>query len=310
MRKDQWYFVCNREEMVAIACLQLPNEWRDIPNMWEKSDEELATIYEAGPSAVQFQILTETAARSAGYQADSIDNAMMEAYEVAKEWVRAMRAPVLLATDMVVGNDRWPSLDVVARRNITDFRTALRNITNTDVFNLRWPSIPRELNFIRDTVNLDKIDRVDVNFVKMILEQPAPLTIEQIKIDMWLRIHEEREMRKAGGVRVIYDDKPYWFWTDEPTRNQYSLFSDYIKRNNIGGDTVFRNWKTMSKEFLELTPNMFYKMLDTGILAESALFDIAEAHNAAMLASDDPANYDYKTGWPPTFAEALAKGTL
>lgn len=310
MRKDRWYLVCNRHEMVALTCIQLPDEWRDIPNMWERSEEELAAIYETSVTAEALMILSVDAARSAGMQADSIDMAMMNSYDAAKAWVRTMRDPVLAATDLVTSSDRWTKLDAVARRNIANFRQALRDITKTDVFNLQWPEIPQELDYIRSLVNSDAIDRVDQNFRKMLLTPAAPLTIEQIRIDQWLRIHEERELRKAGGVRLVIDDKPYWFWSDEPTRNQYSLLPGFFARKNIGIDQVFENWKTMSKEFIPFTPRMLDQVIDAGIVAEKTLFAIAEQHHQAMLESDDPANYDYKSGWPKTFQEAAASGTL
>jgi hypothetical protein len=310
MRKDTWYLICDREEMVAVNCLQLPNEWRDIPDMWEKSDEELARIYEVSPTAEQYTILTIDAARSAGIQVDSIDEMLMASYDAAKAWVRTMRDPVLLATDMVTGTDRWPSLDVVARRNITNFRQVLRDITRSNVYNLKWPEIPQELDFIRELINPMDIANVDVGFCNMLFTRSAPLTVEQITADQWLRIHEEREIRKAGGVRILIGDQPYWFWTDEPSRNQYALLCGFIDRNGIGLDQVFENWKTMSKEFVPLTPRLLYNVIDSGVVAEKILFKIAEDHNTAMKASDDPANYDFKSGWPPTFQEALTKGTL
>ena len=310
MRKEQWYLICNRHEMVAISCLQLPQEWRDIDNMWDKSDEELEKIYEVSEATEPFTILSIEAARTAGFQPDSIDNALMFSYASAKAWVRTMRVPVLAATDIIASTDRWATLDIVARRNITEFRNKLRDLTQTNVFDLKWPPIPAELDFIRKEVDASEIERLDPNFIKMLTTPAAPLTIEQIRIDQWLRIHDERERRKGGGVRLVFDGKPYWFWSDEPTRNQYALLQGFIKRQGITDDQVFENWKTMSKEFIPFTPKMLYQVIDSGVIAESVLFKIAEEHNNAMLASPNPAEYDFKSDWPMTYAEAAAKGTL
>lgn len=116
-------------------------------------------------------------------------------------------------------------------------------------------------------------------------------------------IKAERDSRKAGGVKLTVDGKDYWFWTDDPSRNQYSLLDSKIRRNAIPLDTVIASWKTMSAEFVPFTPALMYSIMDAGIDKEQALFAMCETHLTAMLAADDPSTYNFGGGWAQTYEE-------
>jgi hypothetical protein len=61
-------------------------------------------------------------------------------------------------------------------------------------------------------------------------------------------------------------------------------------------------WKTMDGSFVTMTQALAQQILAAGAASDQAIFAAAEAHKAAMEASEDPASYDYSTGWPATFA--------
>ena len=62
-------------------------------------------------------------------------------------------------------------------------------------------------------------------------------------------------------------------------------------------------WKTMTGDFVEMTPALAGRIFAGVAAGDQAIFAAAEQHRAAMLAGDDPAGYDYSTGWPQTFEE-------
>ena len=76
----------------------------------------------------------------------------------------------------------------------------------------------------------------------------------------------------------------------------------------LAGENVPRvGWKTMSGEYAPMTPELAYAIvLDSGD-SDIAIFAAADAHKAAMLASADPASYDYSQGWPLTYDEWAAQ---
>lgn len=122
----------------------------------------------------------------------------------------------------------------------------------------------------------------------------------------WEDIKRERERRRDGGVKV----GAFWFHTDLPSRTQYGILDGKVTRANLPDAAVLHpKWKTMARQengepvFTAMTVGLLRQILDAGIVQESAVFDAAEAHRAAMEASEDPAAYDLSAGWPLSFGE-------
>ncbi|MGY6771870.1 DUF4376 domain-containing protein [Gallibacterium sp. ZY190522] len=122
---------------------------------------------------------------------------------------------------------------------------------------------------------------------------PVIIPIEQRQKVVWERIKAERYKRTHSGVYVASVDK--WFHTDEPSRQQYTFMRTL---------PVFEalNWKTMDGTFIEMDKALLDTLSVTILQMEQANFDNAEKHRLAMLASNEPENYDYSTGWIEIYA--------
>lgn len=117
---------------------------------------------------------------------------------------------------------------------------------------------------------------------------PVIIPIEQRQKVVWERIKAERYKRTHSGVYVASVDK--WFHTDEPSRQQYTFMRTLPVFETL-------NWKTMDGTFIEMDKALLDTLSVTILQMEQANFANAEKHRLAMLASNEPENYDYSTGW-------------
>lgn len=120
---------------------------------------------------------------------------------------------------------------------------------------------------------------------------------------IWEQIKTEREARKAGGIPLTVNGQEYWFWSDETTRTQYAILDGYARRNALPDEAVLDDWKTMSGVKVPMTVALLHQVLDAGVAREKMIFNTAERHKTALYASPDPANYNWKADWPPTYVE-------
>lgn len=125
-----------------------------------------------------------------------------------------------------------------------------------------------------------------------------PASREDIEQSVWWLIKAERERRTlTGGYQV----NGFWFHSDQLSRDQQ------LKLRLAGADVPSVQWKTMSGEFVQMTPGLASAIVLASGESDIAIFAAAEAHRAAMLASPDPAAYDYSQGWPLTYDEWAAQ---
>ena len=134
---------------------------------------------------------------------------------------------------------------------------------------------------------------------------PAPDPL-QIKAAKWEAIKAKRDAIKAGGVQV----GTKWYHTDADSRIQYlGLIEKAKAARGAGGDDATRlqalgqdiRWKTMDGSLVDMTVGLAEAIFAAVADLDAAAFPVAEQHRAAMESSDDPASYDFSTGWPPTF---------
>lgn len=301
MLNANWYLVCDTQTRQASDLIQIPTVWGTATGLAEQSDEDLENFYLWSPYTTT-SFVTIDRAHELDYDAASIAQVVTNCRPAVLAWVRSMRDLLLYASDVVTVPDRWMSLDVVAQDYIAHYRQALRDMTVGDLLHLTWPLIPPELDFLR-TIDYSAVNRPSPGFVATLaIPFPAPTLDEQRK-NQWLRIKAERDTRKAGGVRVNVEGTDYWFWTDDPSRNQYALLDASARYNNLPDEYVFDDWKTMSGQFVPLTVTLLRRMLDLGIINEGKIFNVAETHRNAVMASLTPETYNYHTGWPLSYKE-------
>ncbi len=114
------------------------------------------------------------------------------------------------------------------------------------------------------------------------------------KNDMWEKIKNERDRRKAGGVQVGTD----WFHSDDNSRIQQLglvMFGTNMPSNIM--------WKTMTGTFVQMTPTLASQIFSAVASSDMTIFAVAEQHRTNMEASSDPTSYNYLTGWPLIFGE-------
>lgn len=116
----------------------------------------------------------------------------------------------------------------------------------------------------------------------------------KIRADMRRLIMLERDRRRSGGVQVGGN----WFHSDDTSRIQQLglvMFGTNMPNNIM--------WKTMTGSFVLMTPQLAAQIFQAVATSDMIVFGTAEAKIAAMMASSDPKNFNYLTGWPPTYGE-------
>ena len=129
-----------------------------------------------------------------------------------------------------------------------------------------------------------------------------PRTPADIKTSQWQKIKVLRDARKSGGFKVGVK----WFHSDEPSRAQYSILLTTVLEKSLPVSYVLNAaWKDMSGAKEPLTVATLRQIRDAGLLLEATLFAVAENHRASMEAAPNPETYDFTTGWPAIYGEAI-----
>lgn len=136
-------------------------------------------------------------------------------------------------------------------------------------------------------------------------EDDAALAAAQalVKPAKWEAIKAHRDALQEGGCQVGAD----WFHNDVKSRGQWERMVNRVEKDAladvdaylIAGQPV--QWKTMTGAFVALTAGKIRQAVAAMEVREAVIFTVAEQHRAAMLASADPASYDFSAGWPATF---------
>jgi len=134
----------------------------------------------------------------------------------------------------------------------------------------------------------------DVTVDETYSEAPPTPTVDQIKAQVWQDIKNERDRRKAGGVKV----GAKWFHSDDGSRIQQ--IGLVMMGAGIPADL---QWKTMDGSFIAMNQTVAGAVFAAAAANDQAVFAVAEGHRVAMEASADPASYDYSTGWPKIYGE-------
>lgn len=133
------------------------------------------------------------------------------------------------------------------------------------------------------------------------------IKIDRSKVEsaVWALIKTERDNRKDCG----FECGGYRWHSDPESKAQYignkDLARDQLEAGGGMNDPLLDPttetpimWKTMSGEFVPMTCQLAFDVAAAAKSYEFRLFDAAEAHKAAMIASDNPAGYDFSAGWP------------
>lgn len=165
-------------------------------------------------------------------------------------------------------------------------KKSIRVTTDTTVYVVTWPCFTWHRTEIEKAIS----GGMNIDDFK---------TIAEIKDDKYNLIKAERDRRTVnGGYKVTLNDEDKWFHSDQFSRGQ-QLGLAQLGTNVPAG----LQWKTMDGSFVTMTPELAQQILIAGSLSDTALFQAAEAHKAALYASSTPATYNHLTGWPLIFGE-------
>ena len=137
-------------------------------------------------------------------------------------------------------------------------------------------------------------DTLDVSNGRVIVMPKPALTFAELKVVKWKNIKDERDRRKAVGVKV----GTKWFHSDDGSRIQQMglvMLGSSIPTS--------LKWNTMDGSFVEMTPTLASEIVTASSVGDQAIFAAAEKHKAELEKSEEPENYDYSTGWPEMFQE-------
>lgn len=123
--------------------------------------------------------------------------------------------------------------------------------------------------------------------VQAIIDAYNPLPDAQS--DKWEEIKTERDRRQLLPITVNGKQ----FHSDQNSRIQQ--LGLVFMGANIPPNL---QWKTIDDTFVTMTPALALQIFATTASHDQAVFAAAEQHRLAMLASNDPINYDFSSGWP------------
>jgi len=123
--------------------------------------------------------------------------------------------------------------------------------------------------------------------VQEIIDNFDPLPAAQA--DKWEEIKAERDKRQLLPITVNGKQ----FHSDQSSRIQQ--LGLVFMGQNIPPNL---QWKTIDDTFVTMTPTLALEIFATTASHDQAVFAAAEQHRLSMLASNDPINYDFSSGWP------------
>lgn len=142
--------------------------------------------------------------------------------------------------------------------------------------------------------------------------EPDPsYSVEGIRAQKWEAIKEQRDSRKAAGVFVNgywyhsdADSRIQWLGTKDSARDVLAAGGDMSTQVPINGQPL--RWKTMSGEYVMVTVQTAFDVVEATKGLDAILFYQAEVKKAALYQSPTPETFDTAAGWNKTYAESVA----
>lgn len=144
-----------------------------------------------------------------------------------------------------------------------------------------------------------------------VLVDPPVASLEELQSTAWDAIKGERDRRKDSGFKVGNE----WVHSDLFSRSQWLGLKDNARDALAAGGTMESvlydcdglpiAWKMLDGSFVQVTAQLAFDVVAAVTRSDLAIFKAAEVHKATMLAAENPAAYNYSTGWPQTYAESV-----
>lgn len=118
--------------------------------------------------------------------------------------------------------------------------------------------------------------------------------LQEQQAEMWEKIKQRRYENGLGGVFIERVGK--WFQTGEEERVKYLGLDKVI--DQLGEI----DWKCADNSFIKMNRTLLNDIFLEVVKTENHDHINAEKHRLAMLAVDNPLDYDFSTGWSETYA--------
>lgn len=142
MSNQNWYYLCDLENGVALELMQLPESWGPIPDLNGLNDDALSNLTWAGFPDRGFLL------EPSGMSAESIESAKQTGFIAARSILMKQRSELLARTDRLMLPDYWESYSDSKRTALLEYRRELRELIDTpDPINVVWPEEPADLRF-------------------------------------------------------------------------------------------------------------------------------------------------------------------
>lgn len=126
--------------------------------------------------------------------------------------------------------------------------------------------------------------------------------IERERWEMWQRIKTRMQQAQWGGVYIEEVDK--WFHTDLDAQRNYFTQKMVIDYPEVPPTM----WKTMDQTYVLMTPELFRKVVIAVYNKGISEFKNSEYHVQMMMMAEEPADYDFSSGWSLSYAEVTGDG--
>lgn len=124
---------------------------------------------------------------------------------------------------------------------------------------------------------------------------PSIGTRDEVIAKQWSKIKSIRDQRTVScGFKV----GNYWFHSDLLSRGQYQALM--LLGTNIPEGLM---WKTMSGDFVEMTPALAQQVFAAAVQSDVAIFKVGQLKLAELNGSATPEDVDVTLGWPLGYGE-------
>lgn len=142
--------------------------------------------------------------------------------------------------------------------------------------------------------------------------EPDPYySVEALRARKWEELKTQRDSRSEGGVQV----NGRWYHTDSASRIKWMGTKDTARDILDAGGTMSDpvpilgqqiKWKTMSGDFVSVTVQLAFDVVEANKALDATLFAQCEAKRQALYQSPTPETFDTASGWNQTYTEATA----
>lgn len=109
-----------------------------------------------------------------------------------------------------------------------------------------------------------------------------------------IKAHRDK-LSEQGGYSVDVGGVAKWFHSDTKSKTQQ------LGLVMMGANIPPVPWKTMDGTSVTMSEGIALAVFRAAAAQDMAIFAAAEAHIAAINASETPESYDFDSGWPDTF---------